>query len=64
MVELSPGTGVYGYPYQLAEAAKQKKNLTEVPAYLLSCFYTGEELLEKGIINRDLYVPVLHYVWG
>lgn len=78
MKELSPGTGVYVYEHTTREALGRKK-ASGVALYLMSVFYTHEELLEaKGLAGVDgtivsailgkhsksIYIWVIPSGWG
>lgn len=47
MIELCPGQGVYLYSNHLAKASS--KTATACARFLLSCFYSNEELLGSNL---------------
>ena len=50
MIELIANTGVYLHPKELRVASK-KANGTAIARYLLSAFYTNQELVDAGNIT-------------
>ena len=50
MMELMPGSGVYVYAKDIRIASK-KASGTAIACYLMSVFYTNQELVEKGNIS-------------
>ena len=50
LVELTPYTGVYVYQKHLIQASRKKGGKSKA-RYLLSCFYTTQELVEAGNLS-------------
>ena len=51
MMELMPGSGVYVYAKDIRIASKKASGTAIARRYLMSVFYTNQELVERGNIS-------------